>query len=63
MNNDKITLQFSVEEVNTILKALGDLPFNQVYDLIGSIHEQANQQLFGIEPEKGKTQFPFKKED
>jgi hypothetical protein len=24
------------------------MPFNQVYELIGSIHQQANQQLFDI---------------
>ena len=30
MNNDKINLQFSVEEVNLIIKALGTMPFNQV---------------------------------
>lgn len=52
MSNEKINLQFSVDEVNLILKALGTMPFSQVYDLIGSIHQQANQQLFGIEPDK-----------
>jgi len=53
MSNDKVNLQFSVEEVNLILKALGSMPFSQVYDLIGNIHQQANQQLFGMEPKDG----------
>lgn len=44
MENKQIRLDLSFEEVNTILKALGNLPFNEVYDLIGKIHEQANQQ-------------------
>jgi hypothetical protein len=46
MNDEKISLELSVDEVNIILKALGTMPFNQVYELIGSIHQQANQQLF-----------------
>jgi len=41
----KISLTF--EEVNIVLKALGNLPFNQVYEIIGKIHEQANQQIVG----------------
>lgn len=40
-----IELVLDFEEVNLILKALGNLPFNQVYELIGKIHEQANQQV------------------
>jgi hypothetical protein len=48
MNDEKISLELSVDEVNIILKALGTMPFNQVYELIGSIHQQANQQLFDI---------------
>ena len=40
-NND-ITLDLNIEEVNLILKALSNLPFNEVYELIGKIHEQAD---------------------
>ncbi len=47
MNDEKISLELSVDDVNIILKALGTMPFNQVYELIGSIHQQANKQLFG----------------
>ena len=41
-NKNDITLSLDVEEVNLILKALSNLPFNEVYELIGKIHEQAN---------------------
>lgn len=47
MNDKRIQLEMSFEEVNVILKALGQMPFNQVYELIGSIHEQANIQMQG----------------
>lgn len=42
--NQIINLELSFNDVNLILKALGNLPFNEVYDLIGKIHEQANAQ-------------------
>lgn len=44
MEKKDIQLNLNFEEVNIILKALGNLPFNEVYDLIGKIHEQANNQ-------------------
>jgi hypothetical protein len=62
MNNEKISLEFSVEDVNLILKALGSMPFNQVYELIGIIHQQANKQLFGIESEQNTTELEIKKD-
>ena len=40
-----LKLELSTEDVNVILKALGNLPFIQVFDLIGRIHDQANQQF------------------
>lgn len=49
MGKDRITLELSMDDLNIILKALGNLPFNEVYEIIGQIHAQANQQLFGIE--------------
>jgi hypothetical protein len=46
LQNDKILqVELSFEDINLILKALGNLPFNQVYDLIGRIHDQANSQM------------------
>ncbi|BDS13745.1 hypothetical protein [Aureispira anguillae] len=44
MKDKNIQLDLSFEEVNIILKALGQLPFNEVYDIIGKIHDQANKQ-------------------
>ena len=43
MTNLKFTL--SLEEANKIFKALGKEPFNEVYELIGKLNEQANEQL------------------
>ena len=43
-NTQNIQLDLTFEEINAILKALGGLPFNEVYDLIGKIHDQANAQ-------------------
>lgn len=41
----EITLQVSIEEANTILEALGQMPFVKVYALINKIQEQAGQQV------------------
>ena len=41
-NTNDISLSLTIEEVNMILKALSNLPFSEVYELIGKIHEQAN---------------------
>lgn len=41
----KLKLDLTIDEVNLILKALGDLPFSQVFELIGKINEQASEQL------------------
>ncbi len=35
----------TLEEANKIFKALGKEPFQEVYELIGKLNEQANQQL------------------
>jgi hypothetical protein len=46
MNDErKITLELEVEQVNQILDALGQQPFAQVYQLIASIQQQAQNQL------------------
>lgn len=44
-NEQLLQVILSFEDLNLILKALGNLPFSQVYDLIGRIHDQANNQL------------------
>ena len=38
-------LLLNVNEVNTILKALGNMPYNQVNELVTKIHAQAQEQL------------------
>jgi hypothetical protein len=40
-----INFQITIEEANLIFKALGKLPFADVYELIGKLNEQANAQL------------------
>ena len=40
-----VNLQLSIDEINLILEALGNLPFSRVFTLIAKIQEQANQQL------------------
>ncbi|HEY8402139.1 MAG TPA: hypothetical protein VIK89_12810 [Cytophagaceae bacterium] len=40
-----ITFNVTLEEANKIFKALGNLPFVEVYELIGKLNEQANHQL------------------
>jgi hypothetical protein len=41
----QVNFQVSIEEANLIFKALGKLPFAEVYELIGKLNEQANAQL------------------
>lgn len=46
LSSKNINLNLTFDEVNLVLKALGSLPFNQVYELIGKIHDQANAQVY-----------------
>ena len=41
----ELTLRLTVDETNTILQALGTMPYAQVYGLISKINEQAEGQL------------------
>lgn len=41
----EIQLQLTVDEINLILEGLGNMPFKQVFQLIGRIQEQAGKQL------------------
>jgi hypothetical protein len=45
--DSKIHFEVSIEEANKIFKALGNLPFVEVYELIGKLNDQANNQLTG----------------
>lgn len=41
----KVTLEFSVEEVNYVLMALSQRPFGEVVDLIAKVKTSAQSQL------------------
>ncbi|MFL5764160.1 MAG: hypothetical protein ACJ77K_09480 [Bacteroidia bacterium] len=43
MKEFKLTL--TLNEVNTILKGLGNLPYNQVNEIVAKIHAQAQDQF------------------
>ena len=40
-----IKLELALEEVNLVLKALGEQPFKDVYGLVDKIQQQAGTQL------------------
>ena len=42
---EEIELTITVDEANTILEALGNLPFKEVFTLVSKIQKQASQQL------------------
>lgn len=46
-NKKELILKVTVEEGNMIFKGLGKLPFEDVFELIGKLNEQANHQLNG----------------
>lgn len=50
----KINLELTIEEVNTILSGLGNLPFVQVNKLIINIQQQSQSQLQQEEIKKEK---------
>ena len=41
----QITLQLTLEETNLILTTLSQLPYQQVFQLVGRLQQQAGQQL------------------
>ena len=49
MQTKKIKFEISIEEANLIFKALSKMPFSEVFELIGRLNEQANQQLKDID--------------
>lgn len=42
---NKIKLEFTIDEINLVLEALGQQPFARVYQLIARIQEQARAQV------------------
>lgn len=45
MENKMVNLEVSVEEANYILFALSKMPFDQVFNLIGKVKDQAEKQI------------------
>lgn len=45
INPNEIVLKLTYGEVNTIISALSELSFKDVYPLIGKIHSQSNSQI------------------
>ena len=41
----QVILKLSVNEVNMVIKALGQFPYNQVYETVNKIHAQALGQV------------------
>lgn len=49
----ELTLTLSIDEINIVLEALGEMPFSKVFQLIDKIQRQAAQQL---QPANGQPQ-------
>ena len=58
MEAQNIQLNLSLEDVNVILEALGKEPFQRVYGIIHSIHEQAQTQIVDTNTEKKAEAIP-----
>jgi len=41
----QIVFSTSIAEANLIIKALSNMPFKDVFELIGKLNQQANEQL------------------
>ncbi len=52
----QIELHLTIDEVNTVLEAMGQLPFVRVYAVIEKIQQQAAQQLNGKANAEAETQ-------
>lgn len=48
-----LRLQLTLDELNLILEAVGQLPFARVYALVGKLHAQAAGQLQAAPPAEG----------
>jgi hypothetical protein len=44
-NMQKIKLELTIDETNLVLQALGNMPYQQVFQIINEIQQQASQQL------------------
>ncbi len=41
----EVMIKITLEELNLVFKALGNEPFKEVYELIGKLNDQTNNQL------------------
>lgn len=51
----EINLKLSIDEANIILASLGQMPYQDVFQLITKIHQQANAQGQAPTPSNGKA--------
>lgn len=51
-NQNNINLHLSLNEINTILTALGDRPYVDVFELIRKIQQQASSQVNAAQEEQ-----------
>lgn len=47
----EVNLKLTVNEVNMVIKALGQFPYNQVFEVVSKIHKQASDQVQEVEME------------
>jgi len=52
---DNLTLNLTLEEINTVLEALGQMPYVRVYQLILKIQQQSAPQLSHAKPPEGTS--------
>jgi hypothetical protein len=50
-----LKLELEVQEINTVLRSLGKHPFDEVFNLIRKIKEQAEPQLAAMQQEAKQT--------
>ena len=50
----EITLNITLEETNTLLEALGEMPFKRVFGLVSKIQSQAAPQVNGESEQNGQ---------
>ena len=51
----ELELKLTLSEINTLLEALGGLPYKQVYQLVAKIQQQAQTQLQAAEAASGNV--------
>lgn len=54
---DQVKLQVTMDEAKMIFRALGKLPFEEVYELIGDLNKQINDQANVHSPESDDSDF------